>query len=263
MNKRLYFALLFPMLTPVLALAQSRFDGTWKMDLKSMQFPKKPDEFLLQDGMYHCKTCMPPVDIKADGQDQKVTGHPYYDTLSIKVVDNNTIERAQKKDGKLIGTSKETVSPDGNTLTMEFTNMSSPSGEPVRGKFEQTRVAKGPSGAHAISGSWRAEKMESTSENEPSFTLKVQGDTLMCSLSMGPHYSAKLDGTEAPIYGDPGATSVSVKRVDENTLEETDKRDGKVILVQHIRLSADGKTLTVSTEDKLEGTTSQFLAIKQ
>jgi hypothetical protein len=263
MKTRLCLALLIPIAMPVLTFAQSAFDGTWKMDLKSMQFPKKTDEFLLQDGMYHCKSCTPPVNIKADRQDQKVTGAPYYDTLSMKIVDNNTVEASEKKDGKLIGTSKETVSADGNTLTMEFTNLSSPNGEAIRGKFQETRLVNGPSDAHAISGSWRPDEMEGMGENAPTFTLKIQDDTLTCSMSMGPHYSAKLDGSDAPYYGDPGANTVSVKRVDDKTLEETDKRDGKVRIVQRITLSPDGKSLAVVTDDKLAGTKSEFKAIKQ
>jgi hypothetical protein len=262
MKKRLWFALLLPMLTPALAIAQSGFDGTWKLDLKSMQFPSKPDEYLLQNGMYHCKSCTPPIDVKADGRDQKVTGDPYYDTFNVKVVDNNTLEMIQKKDGKVVGSGKLTVSADSGTLTFEFINSSGP-GEPVRGKFEATRVAKGPAGAHAISGSWRAAKLESKDENAITFTLKVQGDTLAYSASMGPSFSAKLDGTDAPYHGDPGTTSVSVKLLDKNILEETDKRDGKVIVVQRITLSADGKSLTIVSQDKLDGTTTQFVAIKQ
>ena len=92
MKKLLWFLLLVPLLMPALAKAQDAFDGTWKIDMNKAQLPKKPDVFLLQDGMYHCKTCVPSIDIKADGQDQKVTGHPYYDTVSIKVVDDRTIE---------------------------------------------------------------------------------------------------------------------------------------------------------------------------
>jgi hypothetical protein len=263
MKKRLCFALLLPLLSPALAFAQSGFDGTWKVDLKSMQFPSKPDEYLLQDGMYHCKSCTPPIDVKADGKDQKVTGDPYYDTINVKVVDNNTIESTQKKNGKVMGTGKATVSADGSTLTMQFINTGLPAGEPVHGKFQETRVAKGPAGAHAISGSWRPVKMESMTESALVFTIKVQGDTLKYSTPTGQSYSAKLDGTDAPYIGDPGTTSVSVKFMDKNTLEETDKRDGKVILVQRITLSADGKSLTIVSEDKQDGTTTQFKAIKQ
>ncbi len=143
MKKLLWFVLLASLLTPGLVMAQSVFDGTWKVDMKTAQFPTKPDVYLLQDGMYHCKTCVPPVDIKADGQDQKVTGHPYYDMISVKVVDDLTIEETTKKNGKTNATSKSWVSPDGNTMMFEFSDSSATNADPVTGKGEETRVAKG------------------------------------------------------------------------------------------------------------------------
>jgi hypothetical protein len=263
MKKPLWFVLLLFLVTPGLAMAQSVFDGTWKVDVKTAQFPTKPDIFLLQDGMYQCRSCVPPFDIKADGQDQKVTGRPYFDTMSIKVVDDRTIEESHKKNGKTVATGKTWVSPDGNTLMFEFADSSASSGDPVTGKGEETRVAKGPAGSHAISGSWRTTKMESMSDNGLMFTFKVEGDSLTMSNPTGQSYTAKLDGTEAPYKGDPGTTSVSVKKVDKNTIEETDKRDGKVITVSRMTLSADGKSMTIAVEDRLYGTNSKFTAVKQ
>ena len=263
MKRPLWFALLLFSVTPGLAIAQSTFDGTWKVDVKTAQFPTKPDVYLLQDGMYHCKSCVPLIDIKADGQDQKISGHPYFDMMSVKVVDDRTIETITKKNGKTNGTSKTSVSPDGNTLMFEFNDSSATSGDPVIGKGEETRVAKGPAGSHAISGSWRTSKMDAVSDNGLLFTYKVEGDSLMMTTPTGQSYTAKLDGTEAPYKGDPGTTSVSVKKVDKNTMEETDKRDGKVITVARMTLSADGKGMTIAVDDKLHGTTMQFTAQKQ
>jgi hypothetical protein len=54
-----------------------------------------------------------------------------------------------------------------------------------------------------------------------------------------------------------------VKRIDENTIEETDKRAGKVVSVTRLTISADGKTLSVSISDKLQGSSMQFVAAKQ
>jgi hypothetical protein len=48
-----------------------------------------------------------------------------------------------------------------------------------------------------------------------------------------------------------------------NTIEETDKRDGKVIFVARITVASDGKSMTITVIDKLHGTTSQFPAQKQ
>jgi hypothetical protein len=263
MKKPLWFVLLLSVLTPGLAMAQSAFDGTWKVDLKTAQFPTKPDVYLLQDGMYHCKTCVPAIAIKADGQDQKVTGHPYYDMASIKVIDGRTIEEIDKKNGKVVATSKTWVSADGNTLMFEFTDSSATNADPVTGKGEETRVDKGPAGSHAISGSWRTSKMDTISDNGLTFTYKVAGDSLTMTNLTGQSYTAKLDGTEAPYKGDPGTTSVSVKKTGMNAMEETDKRDGKVISVARMTVSADGKAMTIAVDDKLHGTTMQFTAQKQ
>ncbi len=105
MKKLSFFVALAGLLIPTLAVAQKVFDGTWKMDMSNVDFSKKPDVFVLQKGMYSCKTCTPPYTIKADGTDQAVKGHPYYDTVAIKVVDDHTIEETDKKAGQVVATS--------------------------------------------------------------------------------------------------------------------------------------------------------------
>lgn len=263
MKKRTWLLLLMALLMPTLAMAQSVFDGTWKVNLSTAKFPEKPDVYLLQDGMYHCKTCVPPIDVQADGQDQKVSGHPYYDMVRIKVVDDRTIEETDKKNGKTVATSKTWVSADGNTMMFEFTDSSATNADPVTGKGQATRVAKGPAGSSAISGSWRMAKMDTVSDNGLSFTYKVTGDSLTMTTPTGQSYTAKLDGAEAPYKGDPGTTSVSVKKTGTNSLEETDKREGKVISVAQITVSADGKTMKIVADDKRRGTQSEITATKQ
>ena len=54
MKKLLWFVLLLALLTPGLAMAQSVFDGTWKVDMKTAQFPTKPDVYLLQNHRQDC-----------------------------------------------------------------------------------------------------------------------------------------------------------------------------------------------------------------
>lgn len=262
MQKSLLFVSLVMFLTPIVSRAQSSIDGNWKFDVNKIKMPEKPDVYLLQDGMYHCKTCVPPIDVKADGQDQKVSGHPYYDTVAVRAVDDRTVEITDKRDGKTVATFKTVVSADGTTATVEFSD-STASTEPVTGKGDAVRVAKGPSGAHLISGSWRYTKTENMSDNGMSVTFKVDGDTLNMTAPTGQSYSAKLDGTDAPYKGDPGTDSVSVKRISKNVFEETDKRKGKVITIARMTVGPDGKTLTMDLTDKEHGTTMQFVADKQ
>lgn len=56
---------------------------------------------------------------------------------------------------------------------------------------------------------------------------------------------------------------VSVKRTSADTIEQTDKRDGKVVRVTRFVVSGDGKTLTVSIEDIGKRTTKHFIARKR
>ena len=263
MKKLLFVGLATLLLMPVIASAQNAFDGTWKIDLNKAEFPKKPDVYLLQNGMYQCKTCVPPIDVKADGQDQKVTGHPYYDSVAIKVVNDHEVEETDKKNGKAVATSTMTVSSDGNTLTFTFNDSSNTNGDPVTGKGEATRVAKGPAGANAISGSWRTTKVDTVSDNGLMWTYKVSGDELTMTYPTGQSYTAKLNGPQAPYKGDPGTTSVAVKMMGKNTLEETDYRDGKAISVAKMVVAPDGKTMKLMVDDKLRGTKSEFTAMKQ
>src|SRR5215469_15203062 len=208
MRKLLWTGLLVSLFMPGLATAQSAFDGTWKINMNKAELPKKPDVYLLQNSMYECKTCAPPIKVKADGPDQAVSGDPYRDSAAIKVISDHEIQETDKKNGKTVTTTTTTVSPDGNTLTVEFNDSSASNAAPVTGKVEETRVAKGPAGSHAVSGTLRAVKVETLSENAITWTYKVSGDELTMTNPTGQSYTAKMDGTEAPYKGDPGTTSV-------------------------------------------------------
>jgi hypothetical protein len=263
--KRLLFlvpigALLF---APAVLTAQSALNGTWKVDMNKVDWSKTPDVYLLQGGMYSCQTCTPPIKIKADGNDQAVTGHPYLSTMAIKVVSDHEIQETDKKDGKVVGTSTTTVSPDGKTVSFTFTDSSNTNGgAPVTGKGEETLVAKGPAGSHAVSGSWRMSKMESLSDNGITWSYQVAGDSLTMTSKTGQSYTAKLGGPDAPMKGDPGVTSVSVKLMGKNTLVETDKRGDKIISVTTFTVAPDGKTAKAVAEDKLMNRTTTFNVVK-
>ena len=257
--KKMLFVLL---LVPVLGWAQSPFDGTWKIDLSKTKLPKKPDVLLLQNGIYECKTCAPPIKVKADGQFQPVSGNPYVDMMKVEVVDDRHVNSESQKAGKQMSTVKRSVSEDGNTLTEEWTYNGNPTGGPVSGTDTMTRAAKGPAGSNAVSGSWRESKSDVATADALLFTYKGGGDSLSMTTPTGQSYDAKLDGKDVPYVGDPGITSVSLKRIGDS-VEETDKRDGKVVSVAKMTVAPDGKTMTILVDDKLHGTTSTYIAEKQ
>ena len=257
--------LLMVLMSPLtMTWAQNPIDGTWKADLSKLKFPEKPDVIVVKDGRYQCPTCVPTkIDIAADGQDQKVTGNPYFDTMSVKIEGPKTVETITKKDGKIVGKERDVVSEDGNQFTSEWTGRTAPDSPEMSAKAVHTRVAPGPAGAHAISGSWRTEKATDVSESLTTVTFKSIENGLEMSQSNGTSYSAKFDGKDYPYKGDPGTTAVSLKRIDARHIVETDKRDGKVITVVDMTVAPDGDTLTSAIHDKLAGTTFTIVSNKQ
>jgi hypothetical protein len=262
--KKLVLTALGALLVAMPAMSQSVFNGTWKIDMNKVDFSKKPDVYVLMNGMYECKTCTPPYKIKADGTDQTVTGHPYVDTIAIKVVNDHQLSETDKKGGKVVATSTTMISADGKTATFTFSDSSDTNGgPPVTGKGESTLVMKGPAGSHAASGSWRMGKIESISDNSMMWSYKVTGNEVTMSAPTGQSYTAKVGGPDAPMKGDPGVSSVSLKMMGKNTMIETDKRGDKVISVFTMTVAADGKNAKAVSEDKLSGKTTDFAVMKQ
>jgi hypothetical protein len=87
--------------------------------------------------------------------------------------------------------SKQSPTIDDKTLSFEFSDSSATNADPVTGQGEATRVAKGPAGSHAISGSWRTTKFENFSNNGLTFSFKVENNSLSMTNLTGQSYTAK------------------------------------------------------------------------
>jgi hypothetical protein len=256
-------SLLAILLLPILGwAAKNPFDGTWRLELNKTPFPEKPYTYVLQNGACVCITCVPRIDTKADGTDQPAAGSKVYDTLAVKILDDKAVDMTYKKGGEVIRTERDTVSADGETLTVEFASYFEASRQPVMGKVTRIRVAAGPSGSHAISGSWRPQNV-SGSENLPLVTYKSSADGLIMSRVTGESFEAKFDGKDYPIRGNPNGTTVRLTRVNDRSIDETDKRDGKIVAVYHLEVSDDGRTLFEKVEDNESGATIAYAFTRQ
>lgn len=243
-------------------LAAEPLTGTWKIDVSKARFSTKPSKIEVGNGMYKCLTCDPPISVKADGTDQPVTGHPAYDTMSVQLADDHTVNLTGKKAGKVVFSEKTTIAADGMTATEEFTNHPEASDKPVTGTVTLKRVGKSTPGAHASQGSWVAEKAENVSDNGLVATYEESADGLKMSQPTGEHYDAKFDGKDYPYEGSADVNQVVLKHVSPRVIEETDKHDGKIDSTARMTVSPDGKTMTMVVHDK-QGRTSSFVWNKQ
>jgi hypothetical protein len=259
MTKTSTVILVAALCTSIAAFAQSPIDGTWKTNMAQTKFSAKPNVFYISEGWYHCVSCNPAFDTKADGTDQTVTGQTY-DTISVKEVDANSIAVTTKKGGKVVNEQTRAVSPDGKTLTVKTTSHPASSDQTVTATATAKRTGVKPSGVQATSGEWQILKVVE-SDNGLTTTYKTAGDQLTMSTPTGETYTAKLDGTDASVTGAYGFDTVSLKKVNDHTFEETQKRNGSVVEVNTMTVSV--KTMKVSSDNKVTGRTTSYTATKQ
>jgi len=113
------------------------------------------------------------------------------------------------------------------------------------------------------SGVWKMDPAKSKYDPGPapkSITLKIEsdGDNIKYSsdgidASGNPthmEYTAKYDGKDYPITGNPNADTVALERTDANTTRSTLKKDGQVVMTVTSVVSNDGKTRTSTFKGK-------------
>jgi hypothetical protein len=194
-------------------LPQSPFDGTWIVHADAAQLPQNRTEYVLSNSMFRCSGCIANLQIKADGHDYKIAESSYWDTASVRVVDAHTVEIVAKKAGKTMYTETDSISPDGATLTQVVKDTTE--AQTVTIATLNRRVANGPAGSHAISGSWRAYKIN-RSKNGSTIKYRCTAYGFSAETPLGERYDAKFDGRDYPVEDDPGHTMASVKLLNPN-----------------------------------------------
>jgi len=178
--------------------------------------------------------------IAADGTDQPGLAGT---TLSVSIEGVGSWKVIRKKDGHILLTGIWKLSKDGNTLNDDYTELA-PDGSPSSNvKYAYQRTA----GTSGFAGTW-----EASATMNAAIVLKVQayeGDGLsFINSSEGQTKNVKFDGKDYPHAGPNvrAGSASSARRVNEDTLEMTDKFNGKITNTRQIQLSGDRKTLTTT-----------------
>ena len=240
------------------ARSQSPFDGTWIIDTGKNEnlVSEKPRALSVADGMFREADRQ----LKADGSDQKVPATGYWDTVSVRIVDDRTVEIVSKKAGKPMFTETDTVSTDGNTLTQVMKDTTE--AEAVTFESDFRRIAAAPAGAHAVSGSWQVFK-QSRSENSTVIKYKCTSQGFTAETPLGEKLEAKFDGKLYEMQDDPGHTMVSVKLLNPYTVEQTNVREGKVVFIVTLEVTTDGQTIHATSKSKDGGIVKTWTLHKQ
>ncbi|KQZ79348.1 hypothetical protein ASD55_01125 [Rhodanobacter sp. Root561] len=262
MKKLIIASFALALLVPACVFAQDAFNGTWKTDASSMhETGGKPVIMTLKDGMFTDNTT-PPISIKADGEDHTVSGHPNFDSIAVKVIDDHTVQRTTRMDGKTLATSTFTVAADGTTATAMSTSNRDGSESTSKAMFH--RVGKAPAGSNSVAGSWRFDHLADVSGPARTDTYKVDGNKVDYNSGNGGSYAGVIGGKAVPfMQNGKQSGTVSVKRIGKNALRETYFMDGKPRLTSTMTISADGKSMKTANHSMDSGSTQTWNSTKE
>ncbi len=121
-------------------------------------------------------------------------------------------------------------------------------------------MAAGACFANPNMGTWKLNeaksKLDPAQGKNPVVKYEAAGDKIKATVegvdkegkSVNSTWTGKFNGKDYPVEGDSRIDSRSYKQVNDRTLEMTIKKDGKVVMTGTIKVSADGKSRTVTTE---------------
>ncbi len=243
MLTRTFRLLLFACLvTSSVWAASDPFVGKWKVNPSKSKLNDEMKVEVAGENRYAITFAPGLVDtVVADGSDQPALSGT---TLSITVKRPSSWVVIRKQKGRTLLTGLWTLSEDGKTLNDAYTEYAPDGSKSLFLPYVYERTA----GSSGFTGTWDSdsEKVKAGIELQ---IVPYEGDGLSFnSPDADMTKKMKFDGNDYPDLGpneDPGSAS-SGRRVDERSLEITEKFKGKITSTRQIELSADLKTLTMT-----------------
>lgn len=184
--------------------------------------------------------------VVADGTDQTAL---FGTTLAIVVVDANNWKVVRKANGRTSIIGLWQLSPDGKTLTDNFTGYHD-NGTTTNLHYIYQRVPSAtPTGpASGFVGTWESTTEDVNSTYEMEIKPFEDGGLSFTNVAADFTQSLQFDGKDYPGSGPnvPQGYASSGKRINDRAVERVDKINGKTLYTQQIEVAPDGKTLTMT-----------------
>jgi hypothetical protein len=168
-------------------------------------------------------------------------------SIAWKQITPNKFERALfGEGGRLLYTRRIQISQDGQTLTEETERkLLDGTTSTSTGSFER---ASG--NGNGLPGVWKLKSLRSSTPAR--ITYQAVGNNALRVIDerfANSDYTMTLDGKPVPVTGAAVISNmmVAAKQINDHTIETTQSREGTVSGKQTLTLSADAKTLTIST----------------
>ena len=224
------------------AAADLPYVGTWKMNQAKSDFGESTMTFeQLPSGEMQSTAAGQSYKFKLDGKEYP---DPFGNTAAWKSLSATSWQTTWKLKGKVLTTDTLTLSPDGKSLTLNAKG-TKPNGETL----DDTTVFERVSGGPGLAGKWKTKNVKSNSPSVLELAPST-GDRLIFKIvDIDLSCEARLDAKDYPCSGPtlaPGWT-VALANAGARAFDMTVKNNGKILFKVVYTVSADGKTLTEST----------------
>jgi len=224
-------------------VAQDPFIGNWKLSLAKSKLTGQSIEIQeLSPGSFVFKEDEHSDFIFADGLDHLTH---FGDSMAITIKDANTWAITYKRGGLVTMDTIWKVSPDGQALTYSATG-TRPNGQHFNNKMILKRMS-GATNMSGLAGDWEAIDFELSSPGQIGIAPYGTDGHFITFPERKQTLRMKFDGKqyreEGPTVPD-GLTS-SGRRIDQRTIETTERLSGKIRETATAKISEDGKTQTI------------------
>ena len=243
-SRPIHFALALLTLAPILSAADPLV-GAWKLNRDKSDFTGQTETIASLGNNKYRFTYGSAVSFvtTADGTDQPSTPGS---TVAITIQDPNTWKIVSKSNGGPPFESMLKLSPDSKTITSEG-SAKRPDGSDYKSTAELKRV----SGSSGFAGTWQVTNTKSASEVLLRFDPTSNGGLEMSWPKDKVSVTLSMDGKDCLVTGPtvPADSTTSAKRVGANGLHMVDKLKGKEMDTVDLKVSPDGKVLTMTEHD--------------
>ena len=221
------------------------FVGKWKLDPAHSRLTDQMKVEAAGPHKYNLNFSGDNVEtVVADGTDQPGL---FGTTIAIVVQDTHNWKVVRKTNGKTTIVGLWQLSPDGKTLTDNFTGYHD-NGTTTNLHYIYQRIAGPAVGGTGFVGTWESVTEDVNSSYEMEIQPFQEDGLSFTNVAAQVTQNLRFDGKDYPGSGPnlPAGYASSGRRLNDHAVERIDKINGKVLYSQQIEISPDGKTLTMT-----------------
>ena len=188
-----------------------------------------------------------------NGHETSVPGNPAFDQVELHRIDRRHAEVEERKDGAVVATVREQLSPNGKELTVTTSSV---------GHADQITVWTRTGGARAVrdlfAGQWTEDLGKTRMRQGLPLKIEAAGNGWV-RFSWGFSYTARFDGKQYDLWNSRNDT-VTLQLVDPHTVDSIYRRDNQATQKNRWVVSADGQQMTLTASGTYE--TGQHISEK-